>query len=80
MAREGDQQIDGAIGPCITEVGKGTVTDGVATGPVVAVRAGTRRPVAAVSLNARFGEVFDMSDALGDIRHILTRTTHRLPS
>ena len=77
MAGEGDKQIDGAIGPCITEVVKGTVTNGVATGPVVAARAGTLRPVAAVSLNARLGEVFDTSDALGDIRHILTRTIHR---
>jgi len=80
MAGERDHQIDGAFGSRIAEVVEGTRGDGVATGAVVAARAGLRRPVAAAPLDARFGQVFDTSDALGDIRDILPRTRHRLDS
>jgi hypothetical protein len=76
MAGESDNQIDGAVGPCITEVMEGTGTHGVATGAVATVRTRARRPVATVSLNARLGEVLDTSDALGDIGYILTWITH----
>jgi len=76
MAGESDNQIDGAVGPCITEIMEGTGSHGVATGAVATVRTGARRPVATVSLDARLGEVFDTSDALGDIGYILTWITH----
>jgi len=80
MAGESDDQIDGAVGPRITEVMEGTNSHGVATGAVATARAGARRPVATVPLDARLREVFDTSDALGDIGYILTWTTHPLLS
>ncbi len=78
MAGESDNQIDGAVGPCITEVMEGTGTHGVATGAVATVRTRARRPVATVSLNARLGQVFDTGDPLGDVRNILAWTKHCL--
>jgi hypothetical protein len=80
MAGDSDYQINGSVGPSITEVMEGTAAHGIATGAVAAARAQSRRPVATVPLNARLGQVFDTSDALGDIREILTWTTHRMLS
>jgi len=77
MAGEGDHQINGAVSPSITEIMEGTAAHGVATGAVATARAKSRRPVALVPLQARLGQVFDTSDALGDIRNILTWTSHR---
>lgn len=42
--------------------------------------AGTGDPVAAAALDAWLGEVFDTSNSLGDIKNILSGTSHRLPS
>jgi hypothetical protein len=80
MAGERDHQIDGAFGPGIAEVAEGAGADGVATGAVATARAGSRRPVAAVPLAAWLGQVCDTRDALGAIRDILSRTSHRLDS
>jgi hypothetical protein len=77
MAGERDHQIDGAFGPSIAEVVEGARANGVATGAVTTARAGSRRPIAAAPLDAWLGQVFDVSDALGDIRDILPRTSHR---
>jgi hypothetical protein len=77
MAGEGDQQIDGAFGPSIAEVVEGARAHGIAAGAVTTARAGSRWPVAAAPLDAWLGQVFDASDALGDIRDILPGTSHR---
>jgi hypothetical protein len=79
MAGESDNQINGAVGPSITEVMEDPGAQGIATGAVPTARAGSRRPVATAPLDARLGQVFDTSDALGDIRDILTRTSHGCP-
>jgi hypothetical protein len=80
MAGESDNQINGAVGPSITEVMEGTGSDSIAAGAVATARAGSRRPVATTPLQTRLGEVFDTSDALGDIGYILTWITHSLLS
>jgi hypothetical protein len=80
MAGESDHQVHGAVGPSIPEVMEGTGSDSIAAGAVATARAGSRRPVATTSLEARLGEVFDTSDALGDIGYILTWTAHSLLS
>ena len=80
MAGESDNQIDGAVGPCITEVMEGTNSHGVPAGAVATARARSCRPVAAMPLDTGLGEVFDTSDALRDIGYILTWTTHPLLS
>src|ERR1700676_4817966 len=68
MAGESDNQINGAVGPSITEVMEGTTAHGIATGAVATARAKSRRPVATAPLDARLGQIFDTSDALGDTR------------
>jgi hypothetical protein len=80
MAGENDNQINGAVGPSITKVMAGTRAHGIAAGAVATARAGSRRPVATAPLDARFGQVFDTSDALGDIRDIFPWTGHWLLS
>jgi len=80
MAGEGDQQIHGALGPSIPEVVEGTGAEAIAAGTVMTARAAACRPVATAPLKARLGQVFDTSDALGDIRDILPWTFHRLLS
>jgi hypothetical protein len=80
MAGENDNQINGAVGPSITKVMEGTGAYGIATGAVPTARAGSPRPVATAPLDARLGQVFDTSDALGDIRYIFSWTSHRLLS
>jgi hypothetical protein len=80
MAGEGDDQVDGAIGPGIPEVMEGTAGHGIAAGAPATARAGARRPVAAAPLEAGLGQVFGPSDALGDVRNILPWTSHRLLS
>jgi hypothetical protein len=80
MAGDSDNQVDGAVGPSITEVMEGTGAHGIATGAVATARAGSRRPVAAAPLDARLGQVFDTSNALGDIRDIFPWASHRLLS
>jgi hypothetical protein len=77
MARESDNQVNRAVGPSITEVMEGTGAHGIATGAVTTARAGSRRPVATALLNTGPGQVFDTSDALGDIRDIFPWTSHR---
>src|SRR5437867_2449042 len=76
MARERDNQVNGAVGPSITEVMEGTGGHSIAAGAVATARAGARRPVATASLEARLGQVFDTSDALADIRDIFSWTSH----
>jgi hypothetical protein len=80
MAGDSDNQVDGAVGPSITEVMEGTGAHGIATGAMATARAGSRRPVAAAPLDAPFGQVFDTSNALGDIRDIFPWASHRLLS
>jgi hypothetical protein len=80
MAGESDNQVNGAVGPRIAEVMEGTGSDSIAAGAVATARAGSRRPVATTPLETRLGEVFDTSDALGDIRDIFSWTSHRLLS
>src|SRR3954452_6962327 len=76
MPRESDDQVNGAVGPSITEVVQGARAHGVAAGAVLTARAGPRRPVAAAPPDPRLGQVFDTRDALGDVGGILTRTGH----
>ena len=76
MAGESDNQVNGVVGPSITEVMEGTGAHGIATGAVATARAGSRRPVAAAPLDARLGQVFDTGDPLGNIGDILTWTSH----
>jgi hypothetical protein len=80
MTGESDNQVNGLAGPSIAEVMQGAAAHGVATGAMETARARARRPVAAAPLDAWLGQVFDTSDALSDIRDILTRTDHRLLS
>jgi hypothetical protein len=80
MAREGDNQVNGTVGPSITEVMEGAATDAVATGAMATARAGSRRPVTTAPLDARLGEVFNAGDALGNIRDVFPWTRHRLLS
>jgi len=80
MAGESDNQVNGVVGPSITEVMEGTSADGIAAGTVATARAGSSRPVATAPLDARLGQVFDTRDALGDIRDIFPWTSHRLLS
>ena len=80
MAGERDNQVNGVVGSGITEVMEGTGADGVAPSATAAAWAGSRRPVATASLDARLGEVFDTGDALGDIRDIFPWSSHRLLS
>jgi hypothetical protein len=72
MAREGDDQVNGAVCPGITEVVEGARAHGIAAGLVAAARAAPRWPVAAAPLDPRLGQVFDTRDALGDVGDILT--------
>jgi hypothetical protein len=76
MTRESDNHIDGPLRPSIAKVMQGARGDGITTGAVATVRAGSCRPVTAAPLDAWLGQVFDASDALGDIRNILTWTSH----
>jgi hypothetical protein len=78
MAGERHHQIDGTASPSVPEVMPGAAAHRVATGALVAARAAARRPDAAVAFDTRLGQVFDTSDALGDIRDILSGTSHRL--
>jgi hypothetical protein len=78
MTGEGDNQINRVVGPSITQVMEGTGAHGIAAGAAATARAGSRRPVATASLDARLGQVFNTSDALGDIRDIFSWTSHRL--
>jgi hypothetical protein len=80
MARESDHQINGVVGPSITEVMEGTASDSIPAGAAATARAGSRRPVATMPLEAWLGEVFDTGDALGDIGNIFPWTSHRLLS
>jgi hypothetical protein len=80
MAGESDNQVNGAFGPSITKVMEGTGAHGIAAGAAATARAGSRRPVATAPLDARFGQVFDTRDALGNIGHIFPWTNHRLLS
>jgi hypothetical protein len=80
MAGESDNQVNGVVGPSITEVVEGTGSNRIATGAVATARAGSRRPVATTPLKVRLGKVFDTNDALGDIRDIFPWTSHRLLS
>ena len=80
MAGERDHQIDGLVGPSITEIVEGTTTRAIATSAVATTRAKPCWPVATVPLKARLGKVFDTSDAFGDIKDILTWTSHHLLS
>ncbi|MFL5513164.1 MAG: hypothetical protein ACJ8CN_12140 [Gemmatimonadales bacterium] len=80
MARESDHHVNGAVGAGIAEVMEGARAHRVAAGAVATARAGPRRPVATAPLDARLGQVFDTGNALGNIRDILTGTTHRLLS
>jgi hypothetical protein len=76
MAGERDNQIDGPLGPGIAEVMQGAEAHGITTGTVGTARTGSCRPAAAMPLDAWPGQVFDTSDALGDIRNILPWTSH----
>jgi hypothetical protein len=80
MAGESDNQINGAVGPSITEVMEGTGTHSIAPGAVTTARTRPRQPVATTPFDARLGQVFDARDALGDIRDIFPRTSHRMLS
>ena len=77
MAGERDDQLNGAVGPRIPEVMEGALAHGIAAGAVAAARARSRRPVAAAPRDARFGQVLNTCDALGDIRDIFPWTSHR---
>jgi hypothetical protein len=76
MAGESDHHIDGAFGPGIAEVMKGARVHGIATGAMATTRARSGWPVAAAPFDERLRQVFDTSNALGDIRDILTWTNH----
>jgi hypothetical protein len=78
MAGESDNQVHGTVGPSIPEVMERAAAHGIAAGAVSTARAGSCWPVAAATIAARFGKVFDTRDALCDIRDILTWTAHRL--
>jgi hypothetical protein len=80
MARESDNQVNGVVGPSITEVMEGAASDSIAAGAVATARAGSRRPVATTPLKTWFGEVFDTGDALSNIWDIFAWTSHRLLS
>jgi hypothetical protein len=80
MAGEGDNQVNGMVGPSITEVMEGAAADAVATGAMATARTGSRRPVATAPFNARLGEVFNAGDALSNIRDVFPWTSHRLLS
>jgi hypothetical protein len=77
MAGEGDDEINGTIGPSIPEVMEGPGAHGIAAGAVLTARAASRRPVATEPLDARLGQVCDARDALGDIGDIFPWTFHR---
>ncbi len=80
MTGVGDDQVDGVVGPKVAEVVEGAGAHGIAAGAAATVRAGSRRPVAAAPQDARWGEVLDTRDALGDIRDIFPWTSHGLNS
>ena len=80
MAGESDNEVDGTVSPGVAEVMQGAGAHGIATGTMGTARAGACRPVAAAALETRPGQVFDTSDALRDLRNILTWTSHRLLS
>jgi hypothetical protein len=80
MPREGNDQIDGAIGPSIPEVVEGPGAHGVAAGTLATARARSPRAVAAAPLQAWLGQVFDPADAFGDIRNIVPWSSHRMDS
>jgi hypothetical protein len=80
MAREGDNQVNGAVSPSITQVVQGTRAHGIATGALATAQAGARWPIATAPLDPRLGQVFDTRDALSDVGDILTWTSHRLLS
>jgi hypothetical protein len=55
MAGESDNQINGAVGPRISEIMEGTTAYGIATGAVVTAQAKSCRPVATVRLDTWLG-------------------------
>ncbi len=77
MAGESDNQINGTTGPSITEIMEGTTAHGIAARRDGDSAGKVARPVATAPLDARLGQVFNTRDALGDIRDILTWTSHR---
>jgi len=80
MAGKVDNQVNRAVGPSITEVMEGAGAHGIAASTVTTAWAGSRPPVATAPLKARFGQIFDTRDALGDIRDIFPWTNHGLLS
>jgi hypothetical protein len=78
MAGESDNEVNGAVSAGVAEVMQGARAHRIAAGAMATARAGSRRPIATAPLDARLGQVFDTSDTLGDVRDILTWTSHRL--
>src|SRR4051794_3484707 len=68
MAGEGNDDIDGLLGPGVAKVMQGPTGHGVTTGTTATARAGPRRIVSAAPLDPRFREIFNPGDPLRHIR------------
>src|SRR5262249_11563156 len=60
MPREGDNEIDGAARPWVTEVVQGAVGDGIASGTGTTAWAAPGLVVAASLFDSRLGEILDL--------------------
>jgi hypothetical protein len=76
MPREGNNHIDGLLGPGVAEVMQGPSDHSVTTGAADAARAAPRRVVAAAPFHPWLRKIFNAGDSLRDIRHILAWPVH----
>jgi hypothetical protein len=77
MPGEGDNQVEGLLGSSVAEVMQGPRGQRVAAGAAGTARAAPSRVVAAAPFDARFREIFNAGDSLGNIRDILAWPVHR---
>jgi hypothetical protein len=78
MPREGNDHIDGLLGPSVAEVMQSPSGHRVTTGATAATRAEPSRVVAAALFDPWFRQIFNAGDPLRDIRYILAWPVHRL--
>jgi hypothetical protein len=80
MPGEGNNHVDGLLGPRVAKVMQGPTGHGVTTRTTATARARPCRIVPAAPLEPRFREVFNAGDPLRQIRDILPWPLHCLAS
>jgi hypothetical protein len=77
MPREGNNHIDGMLGPSIAEVVQGPSGHRVTTGASATAPAESRWVVAAAPFDPWVRQIFNAGNPLRDIRYILAWAVHR---